>query len=169
MRSAILCLLMCLAAFGPLSAQDPEPVIREGRGPGGWLGMQVHDKYLGLSIGYPWVQRGGRSLGLHVGFGAYSGSGDGADTTYPDGMKSKSGVNLGLYAGGKVFFGGGIERMQRTDAHKVFANYRTSSYETTLTKTSGYFLLGYRSWPGLGIYIQGSGAIGIGVGVSIQL
>ena len=99
MRSAILFLLLCLGSSLPLSAEEAEPVIREGRGPGGWLGMQVHDKYLGLSIGYPWVQRGGRSLGLHVGFGAYSGSGGNSDTPYPDGLKDKSGVNLGLYAG----------------------------------------------------------------------
>ena len=169
MRSAVLFVLLGLASCLPLSAQEPEPVILEGRGPGGWLGMQVHDKYLGLSIGYPWVQRGGTSLGLHVGFGAYSASGGNSDTPYPEGLKSKSGVNLGLYAGGKVFFGVGVERMQRTDAHKVFLNYRTSSYETNLAKTSGYFLLGYRSWPGLGIYLQGSGAIGIGVGISLQL
>ncbi|MEI7614802.1 MAG: hypothetical protein WCK63_18030, partial [Betaproteobacteria bacterium] len=63
MRSAVLFVLLGLASCLPLSAQEPEPVILEGRGPGGWLGMQVHDKYLGLSIGYPWVQRGGTSLG----------------------------------------------------------------------------------------------------------
>ncbi len=169
MRSVILFLLLCLRSSLPLYAQEGEPVIREGRGPGGWLGVQVHDKYLGLSIGYPWVQRGGSSLGLHVGFGAYSASGDSQGTAFPDGLKDKSGVNLGLYAGGKVFIGAGIEYMKRTDSHKVFENYSTYSYETNLTRTSGYFLLGYRSWPGLGIYLQVSGAIGLGIGVSLQL
>ncbi len=167
MRSFIYGLLICLASAMPLCAQESPTLNQKGSGPGGWLGMQLHDKYLGLSIGYPWVQRGGRSLGLHVGIGGYSGSE--SDNPYPEGLKDKSGLNLGLYVGGNLFCAAGVERMKRTDAHRVFTNYRTSSFDTSLTRTSGYFLVGYRSWPGLGIYVQGGTAIGVGLGVSLQL
>ena len=166
MRDTILCLLLCLVPSGALGAQEP-PAIQKGSGPGGWLGVDFYNQYLGLSIGYPLVQRGGQSLGVHLGFGEYPGSNAGGP--YPDGLKDKSGMNLGLYLGGKVFCAAGIERLTRTDSHRVFANYQTSSYDTTQVRTSGYLLLGYRSWPGFGIYVQGGGALGIGAGVSFQL
>jgi hypothetical protein len=127
----------------------------------------VHSDYYGISLGIPMVTRGGRSLGLHLGYGGRSANNEW--NPYPDGLVSKSGMNLGLCMGGKVFWAAGVERMKRTDAHKVFVNYQTYSYETTVERTSGYLLLGYRSWPGLGIYVQGGGAIGVGVGVSFQL
>ena len=171
MRSHIICLLLCLALPMPLSAQelpvDP-PTIKEGSGPGSWMGLQAHDKYFGLSIGYPLVQRGGRSLGLHLGYGGYSA--DNNVYPYPGGIKEKTGMNLGLYAGGHLFCGAGVERLSRTDSHQVVgAYYQYSSYDTTEVHTDGYVLLGYRSWPGFGIYVQAGRALGIGVGISIQM
>ena len=170
MRGAILCLLLCFIPSMTLEAQSvpPDaPTSHEGSGPGGWMGLQAHDKYYGLSLGYPFVQRGGRSLGLHLGFGSFSGSD--ANNPFPDGLQDKSGMNLGLYVGGNLFCAAGVERMKRTDAHAVSELYRTYSYNTTEVRTSGYFLLGYRSWPGLGIYVQAGGPLGFGVGISLQL
>jgi hypothetical protein len=170
MRNVTLCLLLSLAAPAILFAQEPEaneiPVATTGRGPGGWFGVQFHNKYAGLSFGYPLVQRGGRSLGLHFGIGGFTA--ENSDSPNLDGPKEKVGANLGLCAGGDLFFAVGVETMKQTDAHRVYANYTTSTYDTIRVRTSGYLLLGYRSWPGLGVYVQGGGAIGVGVGVSLQ-
>jgi hypothetical protein len=165
MKALLPIMLSCFMSSLLMAGDEPTSV--KGTGPGGWLGFQVHSEYYGLSLGIPIVTRGGRSLGLHLGYGGTGASQEW--NPYPDGLVSKTGMNLGLCMGGKVFWAAGVERMKRTDAHRAFVDHQTSSYETTEERTSGYLLLGYRSWPGFGIYVQGGGAIGIGFGISVQL
>lgn len=138
-----------------------------GHGPGAWLGLQGHKEYYALNLGIPLVRRGGSSLGLDLGLGWYSASG--TDSTPPEGLQSKAGLHLGFYAGRKVFWGLGAERIKRTDAHLLGAPYWNSSYETTETRTRGYLLVGYRSQAGLGIYLHGGGVSGVGLGLSVHL